>query len=185
MFRRGFGRPFRRFPADIPPALQRANELLAQGDFPAAAVAFERLARAAEGRGGPRAAWLYLQAGRARLLNSQPDQGVTLIQQGLEVFARRGEPALLWRAGRGIVDELQKRGLADEAGGIEKYLRTKLPDGFSPAPGSTEKPPPLPSNCPGCGAPLHPDEVSWTDPSTAECPYCGSVVRTGNHSPEN
>lgn len=50
MFRRGMNRPFRRFPADIPPALQRANELMATGDFNGAAAAFEQAAQAAVAR---------------------------------------------------------------------------------------------------------------------------------------
>jgi len=186
MFRGGFGRPFRRFPADIPPALQRANEIMGQGDFPAAAAAFEQLARAAEGKGGPRAAWLYLQGVRARLLNRQSDLGVALLQQGLGLFAERAEPALLWRAGRGIVDELQGRGLVDEAGRIEDFIWMKLPAGFSPTPGpAEERQPLLPTTCPGCGAPLRPDEVGWVDALTVECPYCGSTVRAGNHLPKN
>ncbi|MBI4771264.1 MAG: hypothetical protein HY784_12865, partial [Chloroflexi bacterium] len=35
----------------------------------------------------------------------------------------------------------------------------------------------LPAHCPQCGSPLHPDEVEWLDERTAECEYCGSVVR--------
>jgi hypothetical protein len=37
--------------------------------------------------------------------------------------------------------------------------------------------PPLPTQCPGCGAPVRPDEVDWLDDVTAECEYCGSPVR--------
>ena len=47
---RGFGRPFRRmFGPDIPPLLQRANQMMANGKYVEAASAFEQLARAAEG----------------------------------------------------------------------------------------------------------------------------------------
>ena len=35
----------------------------------------------------------------------------------------------------------------------------------------------LPAQCNGCGAPLVPDEVEWHDASTAECLYCGTIVK--------
>ena len=35
----------------------------------------------------------------------------------------------------------------------------------------------LPGSCPKCGAPVHSDEVEWIDARSAECPYCGTVLR--------
>ena len=47
--RRGFGRPLRRMLGpDVPPLLQRANQMLSAGNYAEAASAFEQLARAAE-----------------------------------------------------------------------------------------------------------------------------------------
>ncbi len=34
----------------------------------------------------------------------------------------------------------------------------------------------LPAECPNCDAPLKYNEVRWTGPRQAECPYCGIVV---------
>ena len=34
----------------------------------------------------------------------------------------------------------------------------------------------LPVECPRCDAPLKYNEVRWTGPRQAECPYCGEVV---------
>lgn len=34
----------------------------------------------------------------------------------------------------------------------------------------------LPPVCPECDAPLRYNEVKWTGPRQAECPYCGHVV---------
>jgi hypothetical protein len=42
----------------------------------------------------------------------------------------------------------------------------------------TEKQGVLPASCGGCGAPLNPNEVRWHDTHTAECPYCGTMVKT-------
>jgi hypothetical protein len=36
----------------------------------------------------------------------------------------------------------------------------------------------LPTNCPKCGAPIHGDDANWVDANTAECDYCGSLLRT-------
>ena len=32
----------------------------------------------------------------------------------------------------------------------------------------------LPPVCPNCGGPIHPYEVKWTGPQSANCPYCGT-----------
>ena len=102
--RRGFVRPFGR-PSipDIPPALRRANELMAIGDYPGAAQAFEELARGAVARNGPRASLLLLQAGRMRILAGQVPLGMTHLQQGLGLFAARSVAAVpqLWPADSG------------------------------------------------------------------------------------
>ena len=184
--RRGFARPLRRaFAPDIPPALQRANELLAIGDYNGAAVAFEGLARGAEGRGGPRVPHLYLQAGRARLQIGQVAAGMGHIKRGLALFAARQQWPALHRTGQLTVAFLTERGLAKEALEISDYLKATLPPvpssdfGSQFAPSERAKPL-LPTTCPGCGGPIRADEVEWVDEVTAECPYCGSAVRGEN-----
>ncbi len=178
MFHRSFSRPFRHSPFDSPPALKRANELMAIGNYPAAAVAFEQLAGAAAGRGGPRAPWLFLQAGRARLLSGQVPAGMEHFQKGLSLFAAQSQFAPLSRSGLSLAAELRQRGLEAEAAQVEAWVRAGLPAGFVPTQAAAGKPRGvLPTNCPGCGAPLRPDEVEWRDSLSAECPYCGSVIR--------
>jgi len=164
---------------DIPPALQRANQLMAAGQYAEAAEIFEQFARGALARNGPRAPWFFLQAGQARFSNGQIPMGMAHIQQGLSLFAARGQWGKLHNSGMRIITELKGRGLTAEAKQIEDYLRSALPGGFTAGPAaSAEKPQPLlPTNCPGCGGPLRSDEVEWVDSLTAECPYCGSAVR--------
>lgn len=177
--RRAFRRPLRRaFAPDIPPLLQRANELMATGDFAGAANSFEQLARAAEGRGGPRAPWFYLQAGRARILAGQTAMGMDHLKRGLGLFAARGLPDRVFTAGQRIVGELNQRGLSKEAQQISDYVKSLVPN-FKPGVGQAApaKRPPLPTHCPGCGAPVRADEVDWIDDVTAECAFCGSPVR--------
>ena len=35
----------------------------------------------------------------------------------------------------------------------------------------------LPTSCPKCGAPVHGSEINWVDNNTAECDYCGALLR--------
>ncbi len=176
--RRGFGGPFRRGSApNIPPLLQKANRLMSVGDYNGAAAAFEELASRAEGRGGPRAPFFYLQAGRTRLLAGQKEAGVEHIRHGLNVFAQRQQFQRLFNTGNYVIADLNGRGMTKEASDILAWLKATLPAGYAqPRPGGIK--PILPTHCPGCGAPVHPDEVEWVDNITAECAYCGSPMRS-------
>jgi hypothetical protein len=176
--RRGFGRPLRRaLAADVPPLLRRANQMLSGGNYAEASSAYEQLARAAEARGGPRAPFFYIQAGRTRLLAGRAADGVELLQRGLGVFALRGQQVKAMNVGSRIARELEARGLQSEARQVRDYLAELVPGLAAPAADAAHaKRPALPTHCPGCGAPLRPDEVEWADDATALCEYCGSPV---------
>jgi hypothetical protein len=51
---------------------------------------------------------------------------------------------------------------------------------FDPAPDMTPAPPQdhrldlLPQVCPSCNGPIRGQEVKWTGPQSANCPYCGT-----------
>jgi hypothetical protein len=179
MFRRGMNRPLRRaMMAEIPPALKRANQLMAAGQYAEAAAIFEQFANGALQRNGPRAPQFFLQAGRARALAGQVPVGVAHFKQGMTIIANRGNFQHLQKAGNRIVNELNQRGLKAEAADLEAWLKQTLPGGFvAGSVSGPAQPRRLPTNCPGCGGPLHADEVDWSDDVTAECPYCGSAVR--------
>lgn len=177
--RRGFGRPLRRaFAPDIPPLLRRANQMLSAGNYAEAATAYEQLARAAEARGGPRAPLFYVQAGRANVMAGQTANGLEYMQRGLGLFAMRGQQFRAYSVATRLIRELNGRSLKKEAQGLTDYLNELLPDMRSdPAEAAPGKRASLPTHCPGCGAPLRPDEVDWMDDATAACAYCGSPVR--------
>ena len=179
MFRRSPGRPLRgQLAGEVPPALRRANELMATGQNAEAAEIFEQFAKAAEARGGPRAPWLFLQAGRARVRAKQGPAAMALFRQSLTLFQTRGQPVQLANAGMQVMEILNRHGLKAEMVEIGAFLKTANPGGVptasAPAP---QKRPLLPTTCPGCGGPIRSDEVEWVDDMTAECPYCGSAVR--------
>jgi hypothetical protein len=172
---------------------------MSNGNYPAAAEAFEQLARGGEARQHPKAGQLYLQAGRARILAGQKETGFAHLKHGLEMMARLGLHGQLFQSGNRVVNELNERGMAAESQEIAAWLKTVLPPALqSPAPagsgvegaapavgvGSTNvaasaptKKPVLPTKCPGCGGPVRADEVDWIDEVTAECNWCGSPVR--------
>ena len=177
MRRRGFNRPMGGGPVVIPPALRRANQLMASGDYGAAAAAFEDLASRAEGRNGPRAPWFYLQAGRARLAMDQADTAMGHFQRGLALFAAARRFGRLYGAGQRVAQELNAKGLTKEAQIISDYVKANvpaLPEGGASTPHPKVA---LPTHCPACGGPVRSDEADWIDDSTAECPFCGSPVR--------
>jgi len=179
MFRRPGGRrPFRRgFVPDIPPMLQRANELLAIGRYEEAAQAFLQLARGAEKRVPERAPFLYLQAGRAAILGGQAKPGIAHLRRGLTMLGAQGRPERMQNAGQRVIDELNERGLSADASEIAALLQANLPQQAGPQPAAPAKKTVLPTHCPSCGAAVRPDEVEWMDNDTAECAYCGSPVR--------
>jgi hypothetical protein len=100
------------------------------------------------------------------------------LQRGLGLFATRGQAIKVSNVGNRVINELNLRGMNKEVQQITDYIKNLLP-GFNPgAPASVPpKKAPLPTHCPGCGAPVRPDEVEWLDDVTAECAFCGSPVR--------
>ena len=161
--------------------LQRAHRLMEEGKYAQAAEIFERLARGAKQRGMlKQAPSLFLQAGKANVLDGDVDQGADFIRQGLKMLARARRWPALQRVGNRVVKELTAEGHTDLVQEFEDWLSETLPDDFEemrdPRDGRRAK---LPLKCPSCGGPIRSDEVEWVDRTTAVCPYCGSGLRDG------
>jgi hypothetical protein len=121
---------------------------------------------------------IHVQAGRVRLLAGQPDRAMEDLERGFGLLAARGRLRRLARLGNRIVAEFQQRGYSVESQKLADYLENLSPGfGAEQASSAPFKHPPLPTHCPGCGAPIHPDEVEWLDDITAECAFCGSPLR--------
>jgi hypothetical protein len=175
--RRTFRRHIRRTLAqNVPPVLQEANFAFEKGEYGRAAELFEKMAQAADGRGGPRTPIFHLQAGRSRVLAGQARLGVPSLKRGLELLARRGHLQRFHKAKDRVLAELISVGLTGEAVELEGWLRKLAPPLPAFEPPKTDRPD-LPTHCSSCGAALKPDEVEWLDERTAECAYCGSPVR--------
>lgn len=161
---------------DVPPLLRRAHELMAAGNYAAAAEAFENLARAGEARQHPKTGQMYLQAGRARILAGQRPVGFQHLKTGLGALQRMGLHGQLFHAAQRVTAELNQHGMTEEAQEISRWLQTNAPAGMKSAPAPAKRPT-LPTHCPGCGGPLRADDVEWLDEITAECAWCGSPLR--------
>jgi hypothetical protein len=159
--------------------LRRANHLLETGQYEQAYPLLKRLADGAMQHGMPvRAANLYLQAARARLEMGGAQDAVDLARRAIGLLARAGQVERLRGLIPRIVEALEKRGYHDQAVALRAEITALL--------GSTKAaaapPPPqrgtLPAKCPSCNAPARATEVEWIDNNSAECAYCGSVIRT-------
>jgi predicted RNA-binding Zn-ribbon protein involved in translation (DUF1610 family) len=182
MHRRRFFRPRGRDFGPAPhPMLQRANELMAIEDYPGAARAYEELAKMAKERGGPASPYLYIQAGRAHIRAGNVSIGISLLNEGLQIFANANEWIKFLRNRRKVVDELNLLGLQKEANALFNINPGEIPGGLETLMGTprtvANTSAVLPTKCLGCGAPLRKDEVEWIDEMTAECPYCGNIAR--------
>jgi len=167
---RGMGTPA------IPPMLQRANQLMANGDYTGAAEAFQQLAQGAELRFPQRAPFLFMEAGRAAIASGETKAGVAHLQRGLTLLEAQGRIPQMRAFGQRAVSELKARGLMAEAEEIAALI--KIPDSHDiPTTPVAAKRPTLPTHCPSCGGAVRPDEIEWLDDITAECAYCGSPVR--------
>jgi tetratricopeptide (TPR) repeat protein len=191
-------RPFRRrplarrrppprppLPLRVRRTLARANGLMADGRFAEAANIFERLSERARHRGMLiRAADLALQASRARFAADDVNAALERAREALRLLARGGRPGRVPRVLSRITAALREKGYDAQADQLEQEAAQALEEmGLSldevrqRAPQVTEERGTLPTHCSGCGAPLAPDEVEWHDAHTAECLYCGTVVR--------
>lgn len=172
--------------------LMRATQLFDQGEFAEAAPIFERLAEGAAERGMlNRAGDLYLQSARCYLEARKVTLAVERGKQALHLFGRAGLFGKIERLMPRMVEALREKGYQAEAEALQQEVEARLaeipperraPPGARPAAwpfaarGMARRE--LPAKCSACGGPVKPDDVTWLDPQTAECPYCGSVLKT-------
>jgi hypothetical protein len=166
------------------PRVRQALGLLADGRYAEAGTLFGQLADRARDNGHHlRAANLALQAGHAFLEAGDGEKSMLCSRQAVRQFIVGGRPGRAVRVLRQAMTALRARGLDAQAIALEQDAQARLAEiGLSLSNVPTEQSSPsqrhLPPMCPQCGGPLRADEVEWIDSSSAECPYCGSVVAT-------
>jgi len=181
-------RPFRRPPAPRRPRpLLRANGLMDRREFAEAARLFDRLAIEARRRSMPvRAANLALRAAQAYLAQGEVEMAMDRLQRTVRALARHGQGERVAQIVSRTGDELREKGFHAQAADLERLaeealsetqvslddLRASRLGRVAAVRGS------LPGRCEGCGAPLVPEDLTWHDLETAECPYCGTIAKT-------
>jgi hypothetical protein len=161
--------------------LRRVHRQLASGQYAQAYPTLKRLADSAAQRQTPvQAATLYAQAARARIEMAAPGahnaawDAVELGQRVLHLLSDGGQIARAQRLLAQMLQLLERKRYHEQA--VE--LRAQ---GTALLGAQVKGPPPpqavLPTHCPACNAPLRFDEVEWLNNQSAECAYCGSVVR--------
>jgi tetratricopeptide (TPR) repeat protein len=165
---------------DAPPAMLEAERLMGLGQFDQAAEHFAQLARGAVDRAMPEAAGdLYLRAARCYVETNDIEQADRCAEQAIHLFIQARRPRRVRQVLRRVLAALERRGRHDDA----ERLRREVEQAFQgmepllgPVPTAVHRGQ-LPAKCATCGGPLKPDEVAWSDPNNAECPYCGGVVK--------
>jgi hypothetical protein len=160
--------------------------MMEDGEFAQAAHLFDRLAAGARRRGMPiRAANLALRAAQAYLAQDEIDQALDRVRRAVRVLAHHGRTERVAQLVTRAEDQLRQRGydtqaleLAQFAAGVLGKTGLSLDDlRASRSTQAGEARGSLPGRCGGCGAPLVPGDVTWHDARTAECPYCGAVIK--------
>lgn len=162
----------------VPPSLIEANRLFSQGDYQAAAERFEMLALTGRRHRPRNTARLLVEAGRARLLAGQEADAMRLFRQGLGLLAEERRWRSLRQLSAQVVQGLQSQGYTRQANEIAAWLNGQPLPAPEPEPAAqAARRPLLPTRCPACGGPVDPREVEWADEQTAECVYCGGLIR--------
>ncbi len=123
MHRRLFGlrrlserRAARRANRQVAPLLIEANRAYENQEYGVAAQCFEQLAKLSSSSTPERIPQLLLQAGRARILAGQVDQGMSLLFQSLGILDDQHRWDELRRKGHRAVQFLVNQGLSAQAG---------------------------------------------------------------------
>lgn len=175
--------PNRQLGVDQLALLQQANRLMANGKAGEAAPLFAQLAAQSEATNNPRrAANLHARAAHAFADSQAGQAALGQARSALNLFIAN---RMLMRApmfysnitrklGRGGM-QIAARSLQQEYGG--RIGIAAAPAASAPAAAPARHRGSLPTSCPKCGAPVHGAEVNWVDDATAECDYCGALLR--------
>jgi hypothetical protein len=149
------------------------------GRFADAAERFEALAHRAEERGRLQAAAkLSLRAARCFAELDSLDRADDAAERAIHLLIRAGRPERVRQVLPRVLAGLERHGRQADAERLRREVEETF-QGFDFAPGRRRAAARLPAKCDSCGAPIKPDEVAWAGPATAECPYCGGVVKAG------
>ncbi len=173
--------------------LQQANQLMAAGQAGQAAPLFAQLAAQMESRRHPRrAANLHARAAHAFADNQNGQLALGQARSALNLFLSNRMPLRAPMFFSNITRKLNNHGMQNAAQALQQEYAGRLQGGGPlrgggglrrrmAGLGATQPAEPahgaLPTSCPKCGAPVHGSEINWVDNNTAECDYCGALLR--------
>lgn len=162
--------------------MRRARRRIEQANPAEAAAILEEKAQEAEEQGMlDKAGDLHLEAARCYLqlddVDRADDHGLT----ALRLFIQAKRLGKVRRLVPRMMAVLRRKGYHDEA----EKLRQEVDALLGALPGERAIPwgkpvvqrGSLPAKCPSCGGPTRSDEINWVDPRSAECAYCGGIVK--------
>ncbi|MGC1378362.1 MAG: hypothetical protein WA821_19170 [Anaerolineales bacterium] len=161
--------------------LVNANQVLTAGKPAEAAPLFTQLAVELEKQQHPRrAANVYARAAHAFADAQNETAALAQARKALTLFLqyRMVQRSPVFFAN--ILRKMKAHNMNNAASAIQKEYGGQI--GVAPvesqaAPSARRGV--LPTQCPKCGAPVGAD-VNWVDERTAECDYCGTLLRAGN-----
>jgi hypothetical protein len=159
--------------------MRQANQFVASGQPGQAAPLFAGLASEMETANHPRrAANLHAQAAHAFADSQQEQRALNQARAALTLFIQYQMVQRTPVFYANITRKLNAHGMKNAAAALALEFGKQvsgMPASASPAPGRGQ----LPTNCPQCGGPIHPSTTTWIDGNTAECEYCGALIRPG------
>ena len=177
MFRRRRMNPIPPLSADQIAVLVKANQLMAQGKPLEAGASFTGLAATLQQSNHPRrAANLYARAAHAFADGGNAEGALSNARQALGLFTQTGMAPRAAMFYAHITRKMDSHGMQVQAETLRKEFSGKM--AVSPAVAPARRHGLLPTSCPKCEAPLHPDELIWVDENTVECEFCGTLIHS-------
>jgi len=157
--------------------LNQANRLMAGGQPGQAAALFAGLASQLESANHPRrAANLHAQAAHAYADSQQEQNCLTQARAALTLFLQNQMVQRTPVFYANITRKLNAQGMKGAAAALAQEFGGRIGPLPAQTPGAAPRRP-LPTNCPQCGGPIHASSTTWVDANTAECEYCGALIR--------
>jgi len=160
--------------------LVKANQWVAQGKPLEAGPLFAQVASAMQASNHPRrAANLFTRAAHAFVDGNRGQVGLGYARAAISLFL---QTQMIGRAASfytNITRKMAAKGMNNALGELQKEFGahiTNLPTKPLSMPPLRRKL--LPTSCPKCGAPVHMEDIIWVDEATAECEFCGSLIRS-------
>ena len=156
--------------------LVRANQWITNTQPGQAAPLYAALAVQMENSSHPRrAANLHARAAHAYADSQAEALALAHAQAALRLFIRWQMTARTPVFYANITRKLTNRGMPSAAAALQKEFGAAAVG--MPAVQPAAQHGSLPTACPKCGAPLRSDEATWVDAQTAECDFCGALVK--------